>query len=60
MENGGLKTTISENSPTSEAPLYSLDVEVLLPHGQFSNGRTAVGAGVAPVAADDERLEEGK
>ena len=29
MENGGLKTTISEDSPTSEALLYSLDVEVL-------------------------------
>ena len=29
MENGGLKTTISEDSPMSEAPLESLDVEVL-------------------------------
>ena len=33
MENGGLKTTISEDSPTSEAPLNSLDVEVLPPTG---------------------------
>ena len=28
MENGGLKKTISEDSPTSDSPLYSLDVEV--------------------------------
>ena len=59
MENGGLKTTVSEDSPTTDAPHYSLDVEVLLPLGEFSNGRTVVGARVAPIAADDERLEEG-
>ena len=35
MENGGLKATISEDRPTSEAPLNSLDVEVLLPPGEF-------------------------
>ena len=34
MEHGGLKTTISEDSPSSEAPLYSLDVEVLPPPGE--------------------------
>ena len=28
-----METTISEDSPTSEAPLYSLDVEVLPPLG---------------------------
>ena len=33
MDNGGLKTKISEDSPTSEAPLKSLDVEVLPPPG---------------------------
>ena len=59
MENGGLKTTISEESPTSEAPLYRLDVEVLPPPGEFSNDKTAAGARVAPIAAEDERLEEG-
>ena len=35
-----------------------LDVEVLPPAGEFSNGKTAVGARVAPIAAGDERLEE--
>ena len=35
MENGGLKTTISEDSPTSEALLYSLDVEMLPPPGEL-------------------------
>ena len=53
MENGGLKTTVSEDSPASEAPLYSP------PPGEFSDGKTAVGARVAPIAAEDERLEEG-
>ena len=37
----------------------SLDVEVLPPPGEFSNGRNAVGAVVAPIAADDERSEQG-
>ena len=55
MENGGLETTISEDGPTSDA--YS--AEVRPPPGEFSNGRTAVGARVAPIAAEDERLEEG-
>ena len=59
MEIGSSKTTISEDSPTPDVPLYSLDVEVLLPPGEFSSVRTAVGARVAPIAADDERLEEG-
>ena len=59
MENGGLKTTVSEDGPASEAPLYSLDVEVLPPPGEFSNGKTTVGAWVAPIASEDERLEEG-
>ena len=59
MEKGGLITTISEDSPTSDGPLYSLDVEVLPPPGEFSSGRTAVGARVAPSAAEDERLEDG-
>ena len=55
MENGGLKTTISEDSPTSEAPLCSLDVALLPPPGE----EPAVGARVTPIATDDERLEEG-
>ena len=46
-ENGGLKTTISEDSPTSEAPLYSLDVEVLPPPGETRESRPAAGARVA-------------
>ena len=59
MENGGLKTRISEDSPASVAPLHSLDVEVLLPFVLSFNGKTAVGAWVAPTSAEDERLEEG-
>ena len=55
MENGGLKTTISKDSPTSEAPLCSHDVEVSPPPGEFSKGKTAVGARVAPIAVEDER-----
>ena len=59
MENGGLKTTISEDSPTSEAPLYSLDVEVLPPSGELCESRSAASARIAPIAMDDERVEEG-
>ena len=58
MESGDQKTTISEDSPTSEAPLYRLDVEALPPPGAFSNGRTAAGATAAPIAAGNEHLEE--
>ena len=59
METGGLKNDdLSEDSPTSEAPLCSLDVEVPPPPGEFSDGKTTVGARVAPIAADDEILEE--
>ena len=56
MENGGLKTTISEDSPTSEAPLYSLDVEVLPPPKEICvglNGKRGICMGRAP---DGERL----
>ena len=59
MENGGLKTTISEDSPTSEAPLYSLDVEVLPPPGEICESRSTASARIAPIAMDDERVEEG-
>ena len=59
MENGGLKTTISEDSPTSEAPLYSLDVEVLPPPGETCESRSTASARIAPIAMDDERVEEG-
>ena len=59
MENGGLRTTISEDSPTSEAPLYSLDVEVLPPPGESCESRSTASARIAPVAMDDERVEEG-
>ena len=59
MENGGLKTTISEDSPTSEAPLYSLDVEVLPPSGEICESRSAASARIAPIAMDEERVEEG-
>ena len=59
MENGGLKTTISEDSPTSEAPLYSLDVEVLPAPGETCESRSAASARIAPIAEDDERVEEG-
>ena len=54
MENGGLKTTISEDSPTSEALLYSLDVEVLLPPGEICESKPAAGARIAPIAVDEE------
>ena len=43
----------------SEAPLCSLDVGVPPPPGEFSNGKTAAGARVPPIAAENERLEEG-
>ena len=59
MESGGLKTTISEDSPPSEAPLYSLDVEVLLPPGETFESKPAAGARIAPIAVDEERVEEG-
>ena len=59
MDNGGLKTTISEDSPTSEAPLYSLDAEVLPPPGETCESRSAAGARIAPIAVDEERVEEG-
>ena len=59
MENGGLKTTISEDSPTSEAPLYSLDVEVLPPPGEICESKSTASARIAPIAMDDERVEEG-
>ena len=58
MENGGLKTTISKDSPTSEAPLCSHDVEVSPPPGEFSKGKTAVGARVAPIAVEDEPRQQ--
>ena len=48
-----------EDSSTSEAPLDSLDVEVLPPPGVPSNGKTADGARAAHIAAENERLEEG-
>ena len=54
MENGGLKTTISDDSSTS--PLQSR-CRSATSTVEFSNGKTAVGARVAPIAADDERLE---
>ena len=50
MENGALKTTISEDSPTSEAPLYSLDVEVLPPPGESFETRSTASARIAPIA----------
>ena len=59
MENGGLKTTISEDSLTSEAPLYSLDVEVLPPPGEICANRSTASARIAPIAMDDKRVEEG-
>ena len=59
MENEGMKTTISEDSPTSEAPLYSLDVEVLPPPGEICKSKPAAGARIAPIAVDEERVEEG-
>ena len=56
MQNGRQQTPIKEDSPTSEAPLHSLDVEVL-PLGE---DKSTVGARVAPIAAAEcEQLEEG-
>ena len=57
MEIGGSRTKISEDSPTSEAPLYSL--EVLLPPGESCESRPTASARIAPIAMDDERVEEG-
>ena len=59
MENGSLRTTISEDSPTSEAPLYSVDVEVLLPPGESCESRSTASARIAPNVMNYERLEEG-
>ena len=60
MQSGRQKTTIKEDDPASEAPLYSLDVDVLPPLGAFGDGNSRVGARVAPVAAAEcEQLEEG-
>ena len=59
MENGGLQTTIIEDSPTSEAPLYSLDFEVLPPLGETCESKPAAGARIAPIVVDEERVEEG-
>ena len=53
------ETTVREDSATSEAPLYNLDVDVLPPPVEFLNGETAAGARVGPVAAENERLEGG-
>ena len=58
MENGGLKTTISEDSQTSEAPLCSLDVEVLPPPGEACKSKAAAGVKIAPIAVDEERVEK--
>ena len=46
MENGGMKTTISEDSPTSEP-------------GEICKSKPAAGARIAPIAVDEERVEEG-
>ena len=59
MENGGSRTTISEDIPTSEALLYSLDVEVLPPPGESCESRSTASARIAPISMDDERVEEG-
>ena len=60
MQNCPQRTTIREDSPTSEAPLYSLDVEVLPPPGECDTGTSSAGARVAPIsAAESEQLEEG-
>ena len=60
MKNGCWRTTIREDSPTSEAPLYSLDVEVLPAPGERDTGTSSVGARVAQIAAaESEQLEEG-
>ena len=48
----------TEDSSTSPAPLDSLDVEPP-PGVLLSNGKTADGASVAHIAAENERLEEG-
>ena len=50
---------ISEDSPTSEAPLYSLDVEVLPPPRESCESRPTASARIAPITIDDERVEEG-
>ena len=52
-----LKTTISEDSPTSEAPLYSLDVEVLPPPGEVCESRSTASARIALIVMNDERVE---
>ena len=60
MQNGRQQTTIKEDSPTSEAPLYRLDVEVLPPLGALGEGKSTAGARVAPIAAAEfEQPEEG-
>ena len=60
MQNCHQRTTIREDSPTSEAPLYSLDVEVLPPPGERDTGTSSAGARVAPISAtESEQLEEG-
>ena len=59
MEIGGSRTTISEDSPMSEAPLYSFDVEVLPPPGESCESRPTASSRIAPTAKDDERVEEG-
>ena len=53
------RTTISEDSPTSDAPLYSLDVEVLPPPRESCESRPTASARIAPIAMDDERVEKG-
>ena len=60
MESGGRKTTSNEDGLTSEAPLYSLEVEVVPQVREFDTRKTTSGARVAPIAAAaGERLEEG-
>ena len=59
MEYGGLKTTISEDTETSDAPLYSLDVEMLPPQGEICESRSTASARIAPIVMNDERVEEG-
>ena len=60
MENGGLKTTINEDSPTSEAPLCSLDVEMLPPTREICENKSTASTTIAPIAMDDERAGEGR
>ena len=50
MENGGLKTTIGEDSLSSEAPLYGLDVQMLPPPGEICESRSTASARIAPIA----------